>query len=82
MASVTEIVPVNNLQQEQIKVLKRQLSEIQDLIKNKTVQPSEDPELNKVITENVKLKHRLSILNRVSNFIYLVVSVILLLSKF
>lgn len=65
MTSVTKII-FANLQQEQINVLKKRLSEIKELVKNKAVQPSDDPDLNKIITENVKLKHRLTILNRVS----------------
>ncbi|KAJ8964239.1 hypothetical protein NQ314_005038 [Rhamnusium bicolor] len=50
--------------QEQINILKERLSELKQHIKNKSVRSTDDPDLNKVITENIKLKHRLTILNR------------------
>ncbi|KAJ8922595.1 hypothetical protein NQ315_007625 [Exocentrus adspersus] len=50
--------------QNQINELRNRLLEIKELLKNKTVQATDDPDLNKIITENIKLKHRLSILNR------------------
>jgi hypothetical protein len=55
-----------NVAEDQIKLLKRQILQLQQSIKNKTVDSSLNPELQKLITENTKLKHRLTILKRVS----------------
>ncbi|EFA01911.1 arginine--tRNA ligase, cytoplasmic [Tribolium castaneum] len=50
--------------EDQIKCLKKQLLQLQQNIKNKTVDTSQNPELQKLVTENTKLKHRLTILKR------------------
>nr|CAI5827354.1 unnamed protein product [Callosobruchus analis] len=50
--------------EEEISTLKTCVDDIKRKLYDKVVQPTEDPELNKLITENTKLKHRLAILSR------------------
>nr|XP_023020401.1 arginine--tRNA ligase, cytoplasmic [Leptinotarsa decemlineata] len=50
--------------QEQIDKLRKNVAEVESRLKSGTVQLTDDIELNKLITENIKLKHRLAILNR------------------
>ncbi|KAJ8953068.1 hypothetical protein NQ318_013410 [Aromia moschata] len=50
--------------QKEINALRAQVYELRTCIAEKTVVPTNDPEINKLITENIKLKHRLSILKR------------------
>ncbi|XP_056630982.1 arginine--tRNA ligase, cytoplasmic [Diorhabda sublineata] len=50
---------------EQINILTTRLNELQNNINGTVLQPTtNDNNLNKLITENIKLKHRLNILNR------------------
>lgn len=52
------------MQETEIRVLQKELSQLQKHIDEKTLAPNAQPELTKLYTENVKLKHRLTILNR------------------
>lgn len=54
-------------QLEQISLLRQKLSELQANITCGLQPTTSDNDLNKLITHNIKLKHRLAILNRVSS---------------
>lgn len=51
-------------QETEIKVLRQEFNALKESIENKTIPPNPSPEVAKLHTENVKLKHRLAILNR------------------
>ncbi|XP_063927606.1 arginine--tRNA ligase, cytoplasmic [Zophobas morio] len=68
MSVTTETVNFYNKEatnaEEQIALLKQQILQLQQNIKSKTVDASLDPDLQTLFTENTKLKHRLTILQR------------------
>ncbi|RZC36184.1 arginine--tRNA ligase, cytoplasmic [Asbolus verrucosus] len=58
-----------NVAEDQIRALKKEILLLQQSIKNKTINSLISPELQKLITENTKLKHRLTVLKRaISSF--------------
>lgn len=50
---------------EDIAILTKQLNDLKNNIKEKKVNSTDDANVNKLIADNIKLKHRLAILNRV-----------------
>nr|AHF48759.1 cytoplasmic arginyl-tRNA synthetase [Caryedes brasiliensis] len=50
--------------EEEIAILKTSVDSIKKKLNEKSIQLTEDPEVNKLVTENTRLKHQLAILNR------------------
>lgn len=52
-------------QETEIKVLQQEIDELKKHFDENCLGPQSDPVIAKLVTENIKLKHRLAILNRV-----------------
>ncbi|CAH0560316.1 unnamed protein product [Brassicogethes aeneus] len=50
--------------EEQILLLKKELTALKEAIKNRVVLSTDDAKINQIVTENTKLKHRLAVLKR------------------